>query len=619
MPRHEPLGGDSYDAGQAQEGNRPAHNARLTTPGSLSTHGYQGGEGASDFLGLDAEVSGSSSAFGMMAQAHAEPEAAPEPSAWVETESSRAPSAGVRDTAFRRAADAVAAEPQDEEPEAQEEADLHGSWSEDAPRRGKGKLVGALAGVLVLGALGVAGMKFLGATAEEPASAQPLAANPRPQPAQASVPATPVAVEDGSASSRSAVGPAGAPSALQPVEDLAGSAAPSVDPEAAREAFEATRGDEPPVWFDPTLDSEAEPASTGWSQEAEAVTRASTFIGDPIALLVADGTASQPAQTSFRPLTEEETSGAAIVGSVALVAMSDAESSGTTASTSSAAAEPLAGAAATIPTSAAPDESVARSSPSPAAPSVTLAPPGESVATASASVAVAPVAVVAADSASVPAASAGEVGPAAPTEGTLLPADGAVAAFAESRQSRTSTIKVEDVLLAPTLDASNLRKADAKDLSGVWNETSVPMEAMASKTKVLTPNVGRVRVILTSKDIFEGRLYAVGQGSVWLESEYGRISVDGKRIASVANLDTKEGTPALGSAGSQNLNGLERVRIKTPGGTFYGKVIARDDAQTTIMTEEGSRLTLSNADVEILTDAPKVTIGGKVDGTPKQP
>jgi hypothetical protein len=411
-------------------------------------------------------------------------------------------------------------------------------------------------------------MKFLGAAGEEPASTHPVAANPRPRPAQAAGLVTPMAVEDAGASERSAADTSsGAPSAAQPVEDLAGSTATSVDPEAARETFEATRGDEPPAWFDPTLDSQGEPASTGWSEEAKAVTRASTFVGDPIALLVAGMQGSEPAASATSPLTAEETAPAPLVPPVALVALSGGD-----------------GAAAGATSGA-----------------------GESAA-------VAPVVV-----ASAPSASAGEVGPAAPAGDTLLPADGAVAAFTESRQSRTSTLKVEDVLLAPAMDSTNLRQADAKDLSGVWSETSVPLQAMGSKTKVLTPNVGRVRVILTSKDIFEGKLYAVGQGSVWLESEYGRISVDGKRIASVANIDTKEGTPALGSTGSQNLSGLERVRIKTPGGTFYGKVIARDEAQTTVMTEEGSRLTLSNADVEILTDAPKVTIGGKVEQPPKQP
>src|SRR6187402_2409125 len=126
MSRHVPLGGDSNDAGQGQEGNRPAQNARLSTPGSLSTQGYQGGDGASDFLGLDAEVGGNSGAFGMMVQANAAPEAeaAPEPSAWVETE--RARGGDVRDTAFRRAQQAVA----DVQPAADDEADLHGSWSE---------------------------------------------------------------------------------------------------------------------------------------------------------------------------------------------------------------------------------------------------------------------------------------------------------------------------------------------------------------------------------------------------------------------------------------------------------------------------------------------------------
>ena len=116
--------------------------------------------------------------------------------------------------------------------------------------------------------------------------------------------------------------------------------------------------------------------------------------------------------------------------------------------------------------------------------------------------------------------------------------------------------------------------------------------------------------MLKSGDVFEGRLTAVGEGNLWIETSAGRMGLDGARLASLEQIVTPEGTPALGDPGSQALAGMERVRVKTPGGVFYGKVIARDDARTTIVTDDGARLTLDSKMVELLVDAPKVTIKG---------
>lgn len=568
MSRNEPLGGDSSDALPAHEGNRPAQNARLATPGMLSIPGPAGSEGAADFLGLDAEVSGGMGAGELMADAAPqveEPqETQPEPSAWVESRSvpESAEHADFEDEELAPGETSDDAAGYDDG-EVEEAASPHGSWSESAPARGGSrKLVGAAAGVLVLGLLGFGALQYFGAANEEPTPTGPVASRTPPRTERAAGLSAPVALEDTAEPERTLPEDAGA--LVESVD-----ATPALDPEQAREAFEAQRGDQPPAWFDPALDSQGEAVETGWTPEAEAVTRASTFIGDPVALMVADAAAdSAPVEVAATSVAQ-----AIEVAPVETPAQEPVE------------AAPVVVAAASVAV-VAPDPQV-EASPAP----------------------------VAVDS--------GDVGPALPSTsaaGESAPAsESALAAFHESRQSRTSTLKVEDVLLAPTMDGGNLRQAEAKDLSGVWTETSVPMQAIGNKTKVLTPNVGRVRVVLTSKDIFEGRLYAVGQGSVWLESQYGRISVDGKRIASVANIDTKDGTPALGSTGSQNLAGLEKVLVKTPGGSFYGKVIARDDKQTTVITEKGDRLTMDNANVEILTDAPKVTIGGRVDEAPKKP
>jgi hypothetical protein len=153
-----------------------------------------------------------------------------------------------------------------------------------------------------------------------------------------------------------------------------------------------------------------------------------------------------------------------------------------------------------------------------------------------------------------------------------------------------------------------MRKASVKDLQGVWSEATIPMEQISSKTKVLTPAVGKVRVVLTGGEIFEGGLYAVGEGCVWIDTQYGRMGLSGSRVKSVAQIDGPKAAPALGTPGSQALTGMERVRIKTPGGVFYGKIIDRDASRTTVVTDDGARLTLDSKDVELLTQTPIVTI-----------
>ena len=152
------------------------------------------------------------------------------------------------------------------------------------------------------------------------------------------------------------------------------------------------------------------------------------------------------------------------------------------------------------------------------------------------------------------------------------------------------------------LPAKNgVRRATAADLAGLWQGPVVPIEAIASRTRLLTPDVGRVRVILKGGEIFEGRLYAVGDGKVWVESGSGRLALLGDQVRKIEQIASAEGDPSLGGPGSHDLTGLPRVRVRTPGGMFYGKVIARDEATVTLITEEGAKVTLESIEVE---DAP---------------
>jgi hypothetical protein len=135
-----------------------------------------------------------------------------------------------------------------------------------------------------------------------------------------------------------------------------------------------------------------------------------------------------------------------------------------------------------------------------------------------------------------------------------------------------------------------LRLATQEDLAGVWDGNAIPMEALDAESRLLTPTVGRVRVLFKTGEIFEGRLYAIGQGQVWLENDLGRLALYGERIQKI-NQTSSEGD-------AKTLQGLPRMRVRTPGGLFFGKVVARDEHHVTLVTEEGARLTLESTDVE---------------------
>ena len=175
------------------------------------------------------------------------------------------------------------------------------------------------------------------------------------------------------------------------------------------------------------------------------------------------------------------------------------------------------------------------------------------------------------------------------------------------RAERTSRLSTEEVL-QPGGSSVSLKLASQQDLSSVWTRSAIPFDAIGSPTKVLTPMVGRVRLVLKTKEIFEGRLYAVGEGHVWLDTQYGRMGLPGARVDRIEQIEGGPGTPALGAPGSEAMVGLERVRVKTPGGVFYGKVISKDESKTTLVTEQGARITLDSKDVEYLSDVPKVSL-----------
>jgi hypothetical protein len=162
---------------------------------------------------------------------------------------------------------------------------------------------------------------------------------------------------------------------------------------------------------------------------------------------------------------------------------------------------------------------------------------------------------------------------------------------------------------------SRLRRATASDLAGIWEGSTVPIESIDASTRMLTPSVGRVRTILYGGEVFEGRLYAVGQGKVWLDTELGRLALVSDQVQKLEQLASPDGTPVLGQAGSETLAGLPRVRARTPGGMFYGKVTSRDGKTVTLITDEGARITLDAPIIEPVPASKTVIVGA----APKQP
>lgn len=169
---------------------------------------------------------------------------------------------------------------------------------------------------------------------------------------------------------------------------------------------------------------------------------------------------------------------------------------------------------------------------------------------------------------------------------------------------------------APPVDPAAEQKAKMKELKGVWSDVEIPVDSISAPTKILTPNVGRVRAIIEGNEVFEGSLYAVGENTVWITSDYGRLGLSAARIVKLERLSSPSGTPVLGEKDSQNLNGLDKVRIRTPGGIFVGKIVAREGDQTIIVTEDGVRITLPTKDVELVGENPRLVIKPK-SGDPK--
>jgi hypothetical protein len=136
-----------------------------------------------------------------------------------------------------------------------------------------------------------------------------------------------------------------------------------------------------------------------------------------------------------------------------------------------------------------------------------------------------------------------------------------------------------------------LRLATPEELAGIWPADTIPIDSMDADPRLLTPAVGNVHVIMKTGDIFDGRLYAIGTGQVWLETSIGRLALAGSRVRTITVV-------TLEDENGKKVEDLPRMRVRTPGGIFFGKVVSHEDDRVTLLTEDGGKITLVSRDVE---------------------
>lgn len=163
----------------------------------------------------------------------------------------------------------------------------------------------------------------------------------------------------------------------------------------------------------------------------------------------------------------------------------------------------------------------------------------------------------------------------------------------------TTTEAPTETATAPAEPERGLREASPEELAGIWTGTTIPIAALRQPERLLTPGVGRVRVILAKGEVFEGKLYAVGQRKLWLETNLGKMALVDWQIDRIEHIVASDGTLLSGGDSSKDMAGLPNVRVRTAGGVFYGKMLSRDGSSVVLVTESGGRVTLDGAEVEL--------------------
>ncbi|WP_145064824.1 hypothetical protein [Engelhardtia mirabilis] len=163
------------------------------------------------------------------------------------------------------------------------------------------------------------------------------------------------------------------------------------------------------------------------------------------------------------------------------------------------------------------------------------------------------------------------------------------------RESRTAELSILEQLNIPE-DMSGLRIMQQEDLEDIWLGNVLPPRGVDGRRNRLTPHVGPVRLTTDLGEIFEGDLYSIGGGEVSLSTHLGRITFEASQVELVQRLPDVAGAAADGDSSQPG----ERVRVQTPGGWIQGRLLSRDGARVTLITDTGGRITLEGANVQLL-------------------
>jgi len=148
----------------------------------------------------------------------------------------------------------------------------------------------------------------------------------------------------------------------------------------------------------------------------------------------------------------------------------------------------------------------------------------------------------------------------------------------------------------PDLEGAEYEWASEDQLELIWRGATLPLEAVKAPARTMMPRVGNVRVFTTSGDVFDGRLYAVGQNRVWIDAGPGRIGLDGDRVERIEILPAGN----LAQGGSEEATAGKRVRVRVPGGLLFGRVLKVDGEDVTLQLDEGGKVRVKSSEIEEL-------------------
>jgi hypothetical protein len=130
---------------------------------------------------------------------------------------------------------------------------------------------------------------------------------------------------------------------------------------------------------------------------------------------------------------------------------------------------------------------------------------------------------------------------------------------------------------------------------GGWTGSEPSLAMLDNPSRVTTPRVGAVRIMMVGGELFEGRLVALGQNRAWIETGLGTMSLDGERIDKIEKLDPIQVDSRGQKTREHEYAGRPRVSVQAPGGLFVGHLISQEGDSVTLWADEGFKITLHGA------------------------